>query len=322
MAQISVKVIIEKVFMDYSMWILLLGVYICIGALIPSLLTPANIQNILVQGVIVGCLSMGMAFVILTGNIDLSMVAIAGFAPLVGIYLMKYFGLPFYLAIVATILIGAGVGLLNGLMVEKLKIPALVQTLITWWVLWGVVLVMTGGEAIPVLSSEWCWIGSAWIGPLRAIVFAYILVIILICILASSTRTGLRFYLTGGNRIAAQAAGINTSRIIIISFIISGIMAATAGYFLSARLGLVTARYAEEWFMPSIAAPVISGFSLTGGRGNFINLIAGAYLVQIIVIAVRLAGLGGWYEMLTQGLLIAAAVLIDVARKKLMRLEY
>ena len=321
MSGTSVKIAVERFFMEYSMWLLLIGTYVVLSFLIPSLATPRNIQNVLVQGVVVGCLSIGMGFVILTGNIDLSMVATAGFAPLIGIYAVNLFNVPFYIAIIITILTGVGVGVFNGLMVEKLRIPSIVQTLISWWVLWGLALIMTGGEAIAVLSEGWNWIGSAWIGPIRAILLGYVVILIVTIFLVSNTRTGLRLYLTGGNRVAAQAAGINTTRTVVLSFIISGTFAAIAGYFLSARLALITPRYAEEWFMPSIAAPVISGFALTGGRGNFINLIAGAYLVQIIVVAVRLAGLGGWYEMLTQGLLILAAVLVDVARRRLMRLE-
>jgi len=312
---------LKKLFAGYSMWFLLVLLYLGLGLLIPSILTPVNLQNIIVQGTVVGCLSLGMAFVILVGNIDLSMIAIAGFAPLIGIYSMEILGFPFFAGIIVALLTGASVGLFNGLMVEKVKIPSLIQTLISWWIFWGLVLILTGGEVKSTFSPEWNWVGTAWVGPIRAVIILFVLVVVIVCLFASYSKTGLRFYLTGGNRVSAQAAGINTSNIVILAFVTSGTMAAIAGYILSARLGLVSPRFAEEWFMPAIAAPVISGFSLTGGRGNFINVIAGAYIVQIIVVAVRLAGLGGWYEQLTQGLLILIAVLIDIFRKRMMGIK-
>lgn len=313
--------LLKRIFVNYSPWVLFVVVFLCLSIAIPRIATLHNIHNLIIQGTVVGCLSIGMAFVILLGQIDLSMVAIAGFAPLVGLYAMEILGVPFYVGIIFALLTGAGMGLFNGLMVEKLKIPAIIQTLVLWWILWGLLLVFTGGISIPTLSPGWNWIGNAWLGPIRALAIVFFLLVAIVYFFTKYTTYGLRFYQTGGNRYSAQSAGINTGRIMICGFIISGTIAAIAGYLLSSRLGLIAPRFAEEWFMPSIAAPVIAGFSLSGGRGNFINIIAGAFLVQVIVIGVRLSGLGGWYEQLTQGLLIFFAVIVDMLRKRLMGLE-
>ncbi|MEM2912474.1 MAG: ABC transporter permease [Candidatus Bathyarchaeia archaeon] len=296
-------------------------VYLCLCIAIPGLADPTMVHILFTQGTVVGCLSIGMAFVILLGQIDLSMVAVMGFSPLIGVYAIEILGAPFYVGIIFTLLTGAGIGLFNGLMVEKLKIPAIIQTLVSWWIFWGLLLVLTGGISKSVASPEWSWVGNASIGPIRVIVIVFLSLVAIVYFFTKYTVYGLRFYQTGGNRNAAQSAGINTGRIMICGFIISGTIAALAGYLLSSRLALVSPRFGEEWFMPSIAAPVIAGFTLTGGRGNFINIVAGAFLVQLIVIAVRVSGLGGWWEQLTQGFLIFFAVIVDVFRKRLMGLE-
>jgi ribose/xylose/arabinose/galactoside ABC-type transport system permease subunit len=113
--------------------------------------------------------------------------------------------------------------------------------------------------------------------------------------------------------------GIPVGKIITISFILSGFFAALAGYLLSTRMGFISPKFASEWLMPAIAAPVIAGVSLTGGRGNLINVVAGAYLVQVIVIIVTAGGVGGYAYQFIQGLLVFVALLMDVARKRFMK---
>lgn len=127
--------------------------------------------------------------------------------------------------------------------------------------------------------------------------------------------TGRRLYLVGGNREACSAMGIPVNRIRIISFMISGLFAALAGYVSSSRMSFVSASFAVEWLMPAIAAPVIAGVSLTG-RGNFVNVIAGAYLVQLIVMVVRAGGVSGYFTEFVQGLLVFVAILINTGRQR------
>jgi simple sugar transport system permease protein len=144
----------------------------------------------------------------------------------------------------------------------------------------------------------------------------FIAVVVIAILFARRTVTGRRLYLVGGSREACSAMGIPVNRIRIISFIISGFLAALAGYVLSARMGFVSSQFAVEWLMPAIAAPVIAGVSLTGGRGNLINVIAGAYLVQLIVMIVRTGGVSGYYTQFVQGLLVFVAVLINTMRQR------
>jgi simple sugar transport system permease protein/ribose transport system permease protein len=301
--------------MEYYTWFLFIGIYLVAGIFIPTLFTSATFSNVLVQGTTVCLLSFGMTFVMLVGEIDLSIISVAAFAPMMGILLWEM-GIPVLVAILMTLLIGCVIGFFNGWIITKLKIPSLVQTVAMWWILAGVVLIITRGEAKTGLPYVWMLLGKVFIGPIPLLVPFFIIVIIVAMILARLTVTGRRLYLVGGNREACSAMGIPVDRIRIISFIISGFFAALAGYILSARMGFVSSQFAIEWLMPAIAAPVIAGVSLTGGRGNLINVIAGAYLVQLIVMIVRTGGVSGYYTGFVQGLLVFVAILINTARRR------
>jgi len=301
--------------MEYYTWLLFIGIYVILGIFVPTLFTARTFQNVLVQGTTVCLLSFGMTFSMLVGKIDLSIVAVAAGAPMVGILLWER-GVPVLIAIIMILLIGVIIGFINGLMITKLKVPALVQTVAMWWMVSGIVLIVTRGEAKTGLPKLWMLLGKVFIGPFPLLVPFFIIVIIVTQIFVRRTVTGRRLYLVGGNPKACGAMGIPVDRINIVAYMISGFFAALAGYILSARMGFVSARFAVEWLMPAIAAPVIAGVSLTGGKGNLINVVAGAYLVQLIVIVVRAGGVGGYATEFVQGALVFVAILINTARRR------
>jgi simple sugar transport system permease protein/ribose transport system permease protein len=305
----------------YSTWFLLAGCYLAFGAVFPMLLTVESFWNMLVQGTTVVLLSIGMTFAMLTGEIDLSVASIAALSALFGLYCIMELKLPGYIAILLIMLLGAVIGTINGLLVTKVKVPSLVVTVTTWWMIAGIVLLWTQGRSMTGYDEYWTYIGMGTIGPVRAVLIFLIAIAIIAVIIARRTVTGLRIYLVGGNAEAAKNMGISVEKTKTIAFILSGIFAALAGYTLSSRLGFVSPTFATEWLMPAIAAPVISGVSLRGGRGDLINVVAGAYLVQLIVLIVRIGGLGGYFYQLAQGLLIFIAVIVDTIRRRIMRME-
>jgi simple sugar transport system permease protein/ribose transport system permease protein len=302
--------------MEYYTWFLFIAIYLITGIFVPSIFKSAMVSNVLVQGTTICLLSIGMTFVMLVGEIDLSIVAVASFSPMLGI-LSCGIGFPVVAAILLTLVIGAAVGLLNGLMITKLRIPSLVQTVAMWWVLEGFVLIITLGQAKAGLPAAWMFLGTKFVGPIPLLVVFFIFIAFIAIVFARRTVTGRRLYLVGGNTGACNAMGIPVDRVRIISFMISGAFAALAGYTLSARMGFVSPRFAVEWLMPAIAAPVIAGVSLTGGRGNILNVIAGAYLVQLIVLVVRAGGVSGYFTEFVQGLLVFVAILVNAGRQRI-----
>jgi len=306
---------IRTILVEYYTWLLFVGIYLVMGVFVPTIFKSAILINVLVQGTTVCLLSIGMTFVMLVGEIDLSIVAAAALAPMAGIISWEV-GFPVPVAILLTFLIGGAIGFFNGLMITKLKIPSLVQTVAMWWMLEGIVLIVTRGVAKAGLPDAWMLLGRVFIGPIPLLVFFFIIVVIVAIVFAKRTVTGRRLYLVGGNREACSAMGIPVNRIRIISFMISGFFAALAGYVSSSRMGFVSSSFAVEWLMPAIAAPVIAGVSLTGGRGNFINVIAGAYLVQLIVMVVRAGGVSGYFTEFVQGVLVFIAILVNAGRQR------
>lgn len=301
--------------MEHYTWLLFIVIYLITGIFIPTLFTSVTLLNVVVQGTTVCLLSLGMAFVMIIGEIDLSIVAVAAFAPLAGIFSWEA-GFPVPVSILFTLLVGVGVGLFNGLMITKFGVPSLVQTVSMWWILAGLVLIITRGVAKTGLPATWMLLGRVFVGPVPLLVFFFLAVVICALIFARRTVTGKRLYLVGGNSEACSAMGIPVNTVKIIAFMISGLFAALSGYVLSARMGFISARFAVEWLMPAIAAPVIAGVSLTGGRGNLFNVIAGAYLVQLIVIIVRAGGVSGYFTEFVQGLLVFIAVMVDTGKRR------
>jgi simple sugar transport system permease protein/ribose transport system permease protein len=286
------------------------------GLFVPTIFKSAILLNVLVQGTTVCLLSIGMTFVMLVGEIDLSIVASAALAPMAGITAWEA-GFPVPVAILLTFSIGGLIGIFNGLIITRLRIPSLVQTVAMWWMLEGIVLIVTRGVAKAGLPDAWMLLGRVFVGPIPLLVFFFFAVVFIAILFARRTVTGRRLYLVGGNREACSAMGIPVNRIRIISFVISGFFGALAGYVSSSRMGFVSSSFAVEWLMPAIAAPVIAGVSLTGGRGNFINVIAGAYLVQLIVMVVRAGGVSGYFTEFVQGLLVFVAILVNAGRQRI-----
>lgn len=304
---------------QYHTWFLFVLVYIIMCAFIPTLFSGVTLLNVAIQGTTVTLLAIGMAFVMLVGEIDLSNAAIAAFAPMMAALAIEKVDLPVPLALLLMVLIGVGIGAFNGLLITRVKVPSLVQTITTQWMLLGILLFITRGHAKTGLPKAWMWPGRAFVGPLPVLFFLFVAIVVFAVFFATRTVTGKRIYLVGGSREACRAMGIPVDKVITISFILSGLFATLAGYLLSTRMGFISPKFASEWLMPAIAAPVIAGVSLTGGRGNLVNVVAGAYLVQVIVIIVTAGGVGGYAYQFIQGLLVFVALLVDVARKRFMK---
>ncbi len=311
----SVLGALRTILVEYYTWLLFVGIYLVMGIFVPTIFSSAILLNVLVQGTTVCLLSIGMTFVMLVGEIDLSMVAVAAFSPMMGI-LSWEMGVPVPVAMLLTLLIGCGIGFCNGSIITRLRIPSLVQTVAMWWMLEGIVLIVTRGVAKAGLPDIWMLPGRVFVGSVPLLVFVFLAIVVLAIVFARRTVTGRRLYMVGGNRQACSAMGIPVPRIRIISFVISGFFASLAGYVSSSRMSFVSASFAVEWLMPAIAAPVIAGVSLTGGRGNFVNVIAGAYLVQLIVMVVRAGGVSGYFTEFVQGLLVFVAILVNTGRQR------
>lgn len=300
--------------MNNIVWILLACSILIMGIFQPAFFTLGILTNILVQGTVLGILAIAVSMIIVLGDINLSGVGTAGFSALIGVLLIKNTGLPWGFGIIAMILVGAAIGLINGLIVSKLKANALIETLAMNMVLQGAVLAITGGRTISSLPEGYKYISQGKIGGFPILPIVLIIIFIIFYIIWNKTAFGRSLFAVGGNSSSAYAAGINVNMVRIKAFVVSGILGSIAGYLLSAYMGAVTTSFGSTYEMQCIAAAVIGGVSLIGGKGSIFGILGGTLLLTVIQVGLSILGIPSTYVNLAGGLMIFVAVLIDASR--------
>ena len=303
-------------FLDNIVWLLLLISLIVMGLINPVFFTRQILGNILVQSSILGVLAAGLSFAILIGEIDLSIVGITAFAAACGTMLMKA-GLNWILAILVMVLIGILIGTLNGVLVAKLKAVSLIETLAVQIALLGAVMAMTQGRSIVNFSDAYKFVGQGSVFGFPVLPIIFILVYIVVNLVWKRTTFGRSLFAVGGNASSAHVSGIKVDRIKIYAFLVSGGLAGFSGFLLSSYMGAVTSTFGTEYIMYSIAAAVIGGISLSGGRGKISGVLGGVLLLTVIQIGLQILGISSYFVQLSGGMMIFVAVIIDAIRLKL-----
>lgn len=297
-----------------------------------SILSPFyfSVNNFLImssQVAIFGLLAIGMLLVILTGGIDLSVGSTLGLAGVFAGFLMQgvsleIFGVILYpsvwVVVVLTCLLGAFVGLVNGVLIAFFKVPAFVATLGVLYVARGVALLMTNGltynklEGRPELGNT----GFDWLGfnrlfnvPISVLILAA--VAILTMVLLRRTAFGRWVYATGGNARAAELSGVPVKFTTITVYVLSGICAAIAGLVLSSQLTSAGPTAGTTYELTAIAAVVVGGAALTGGRGNVRGTLLGAFVIGFLSNGLVIIGVSSYWQTVFTGAVIVLAVLLN-----------
>jgi ribose transport system permease protein len=277
-----------------------------------SFATVSNWQNIMNQMVYVTILAIGMTVVLIAGGIDLSVGSVLGLcagimATLVNDYVV------FIQAIILTLLAGAAIGLINGLMITQLGLPDFVATLATLGIGSGLLFLWTGGVPfIGYMYSTYNVVGgeTMLIGPITFPVIAALLVALLASMMLRFTAFGRHCYAIGSNRHAARLSGVNVDRIKIGAYVVSGTLAALTGILLAGQTTTVAPTMGAGYEIQAIAAAVIGGAALTGGRGRVFGAILGALTLTLASNIINLLGISGtWQDVITGGILLLAVVL-------------
>lgn len=274
----------------------------------PAFLTPRNIANVLKQAASLGIAAVGQTFVILTGGIDLSVAAVIALMSVLAANLMAgqdQLVLPIALLCLA---IATLIGLVNGLMVTKLKIPPFIATLGMILVVQGFRFLYTGGApkgSIPNALRFW---GRGSVGPVPTAIILWLAIAAIAVIILRQTTFGRRLYAVGGNRQAAFLSGVNVDGIIIASYTICSFLAGVAGLVLTGYIGVADNWLGRGYDLDSIAAVVIGGTVLEGGRGGVLGSVAGVFIIVILYNIVLLLGLDEEIQRLVKGAAIILAV--------------
>ncbi|MES9737036.1 ribose ABC transporter permease [Peribacillus frigoritolerans] len=289
--------------------------FIVITVLNPSFMEPNNILNLLRQTSINALIAFGMTFIILTGGIDLSVGSILALSSALMAGMMVS-GLDPILAILVGILLGAIMGVINGILVSKGKMAPFIVTLATMTIFRGLTLVYTDGKPITGIGDSVMFqmLGRGYfLGvPVPAVVM--IIAFLILWFLLHKTSFGRKTYAIGGNERASRISGIKVDRVKVAIYGLAGTMAAIAGAILTSRLNSAQPTAGQSYEMDAIAAVVLGGTSLSGGKGRLFGTLVGVLIIGTLNNGMNLLGVSSFYQQVVKGAVILIAVLLD--RKK------
>lgn len=298
------------------MLFVLVALFVVLSFLSPAFFKVGNFINILKQTSINGILAAGMACAILTGGFDMSVGSTVGLSGVIAALLAQG-DYPIVVPIAAAIGIGLLVGVLNGVLVAYLNVPAFVVTLGTQSIVRGLAYIISGGKPIfGVVDAYERIAGSKLFGAVPMLVVYYVVITLIIGFVLQKTVYGRRMYMVGGNAQAARVSGINTRFIKMSAFAICGLMAGIAGMLSTARTVSGAPLTGEGYELDAIAACVIGGFSMDGGVGKWYGMIIGALILSVMGNGLDILGVSSYYQKILKGAIIIIIVLLDVRGKR------
>lgn len=306
----------------------LAGLLLFFSALSPNFFSGGNLIIMSKHVAINAILAIGMTFVILTGGIDLSIGAIAGLSGMIAGGLIHeglvlgtlgytvYFSVP--VVIIISLVLGVLVGLVNALLITKFKVAPFIATLGTQFVCRGAAMLRSGGKTFPNLvgkeelgNTGFPQLGSGTLLGIPFSIWIMILLVIAAIYISRKTPFGRHVYATGGNETAARLSGIKVNLVKIIVYSISGLCAALVGLIISSELVAAHPATGDSFEMNAIAAAVLGGTSLSGGRGSIGGAIIGAFVIGILNDGMVMMGVSSFWQIVIKGLVIVMAVILD-----------
>lgn len=308
------KLDLKELIVKYKSLVGLVLLIAVVSILNPAFLSTKNILNILRQTSVNAIIAAGMTFVILTGGIDLSVGSILAISGAVCASILVS-GQNMVFAVLIAILIGGAIGCINGFVIAKGKLQPFIATLATMTVLRGLTMVFTDGKPITLgsgdLAVSFGKIGGGLIFGVPTPVVIMIVVFAVAAYILSNTKMGRYTYALGSNEEATKLSGLNTDKIKIWVYTISGILASIAGIILTSRLYSAQPTAGTGYELDAIAAVVLGGTSLTGGKGKISGTIIGALIIGVLSNALNILDVSSYYQMMVKGIVILIAVLLD-----------
>jgi simple sugar transport system permease protein/ribose transport system permease protein len=295
-------------------WLWLAALVVVFGVLNPFFFTLSNLQNVLVQATVLGLLALAVSMPLMVAEIDLSIASNMGFSAAIGAILSTRLGLTPAVGVPLGIAVATAIGFFNGLCVTRLKMVSLIQTLAVMIVLQGSLLAVTQGNTISDMSTGYIWIGQYTVNNWPVMPIVFLVVLIGMGFMLRKTVLGRYLYATGGNALAANSAGIRVNRVKVIAFTLSGFLAGVAGYLLAAWQMAITSDQGEGFLLYAIAAPIIGGVSVFGGRGGALGILGGVLLLTVIHVGLAITEVPSFYVQMIGGILIFIAVAVDAIR--------
>lgn len=297
-----------------------------IGLLSDKFFTVSNFWNVLRQISVNICLSVGMTLVVLMAGIDLSVGSVLALCGAITAGLFKmgielpsqnlYIGFTLLGASLAGVLTGALLGFFNGFVITRFKVPSFVATLAMLTVARGLTMLWTKGFPISGLGEQFAYMGTGWFLGVPVPVWISAAVVALAVFLSDKTKLGRYIYAIGGNENASLLSGININKVKIIVYTIAGALAAVGGLMVTSRLDSAQPNAGTGYELDSIAAVVIGGTSLSGGKGSIWGTVLGAIIIGVLNNGLVLLNVSPFWQQVVKGFVILLAVIIDKANSK------
>jgi inositol transport system permease protein len=302
---------IKDLMFKYGVYFVLAAMIIILSLSIRSFLTPRNILNVLRQISMNTILACGMTFVIISSGIDLSVASTVSLAGVVACLFAHPGEYPLIVSIVAVIVLGLVIGGINGIIISHTGVPAFIVTLGTQQIVRGIAFIITNGSSVINLSPGYKFIGQGvWLGiPFPIYILAIIFVISYIIL--HKTKFGRYVYAVGGNDQAANVSGIDVKRIKVLVYIVASILAALVGVILSSRTNSANPNAGMSYELDAIAAVVIGGTSMSGGKGLMLGTVVGALIIGILNNGLDLIQVSSYLQQVIKGIVIIGAVMLD-----------
>ncbi|WP_238984683.1 ribose ABC transporter permease [Kurthia massiliensis] len=293
----------------------LLLIVVIISIMSPSFLTSDNIFNVLRQVSISALIAFGMTFVILTGGIDLSVGSTLALTGAVAATLLAG-GYDPFIAMAAALALGLVLGAVNGIIIAKGKVAPFIATLATMTIYRGLTLVYTDGKPVSGLGDHLSFqmFGKGYLLGVPVPIVTMTVAFFVLYFILRKTTFGRRVYAIGGNAEASRLSGINVDRTTIAVYALTGMLAAMSALILTSRLNSAQPTAGTSYELDAIAAVVLGGTSLTGGRGWIVGTLIGALIIGVLNNGLNLIGVSSFFQQVVKGIVILFAVLID--RKK------
>ncbi len=293
--------------------LILLAIFFAISA--PNFTTGGNLTNVLQQVSITAIAAVGATVVILVAGIDLSVgsvVALTG--SIAALYLQHAIlstGASAVVAVLISLLVGTACGVINGLLVTVAKVPAFIATLATLTALRGIALLVTDSYPISIKNQAFTQIGLGKIGPVPIPVIIMAVTFAVGYVILHRLKIGRRIYAVGGNREAARLSGIRVSRVLLFAFTFAGLCAGIASVILTAKLSSGQPAGSVGFELDVIAAVVVGGTSLFGGRGRLAGTFLGALVIAVLGNGLTLMDVPSYWQQIVTGVVVVGAVVLD-----------
>lgn len=325
MSTLTNKKSVGSILGEYGAFIALALLVIVLSIIEPGFRTPSNLMSLLRQASFNGLIAFGMTLVILSDGIDLSVGSVFALSAIICAELLM-FGMPAFVAILLALAAGTALGAISGLLVTKGRLQPFIATLITMTAYRGLAKIITGGKPISQLagnttSGEFLFkaMGKGNVLlfetikiPIPAIIL--VLAFLIVFFVLNKTTFGRRIYATGSNAKCANLVGVNTAKIKIACYSISGFLAALAGLLMISRLDSAQPTLGDGYELDAIAAVALGGTSMSGGRGKITGTIAGVLIIAVLNNGLNIMDVSSYYQEVIKALVILVAVLSDRKR--------